>query len=112
MSKPPTSWKGYESRIASIFGGTRRGAYVSAGSKGKSDIIKDGFSIECKLLKQPTWQKMLDACRQAENNAESSLDIPIAVVKKNKQGLKDMDTLVIMRLETFRDHFIGDTKCD
>ena len=110
MPKPTTSWKGLERRIAKIFGGQRRGAYVSDGKRGKTDIIKDGFAIECKLLKRPTYQQMFDACKQAENNAESELDIPIAVVKKNSQGIKDKDALVIMRLETFRDHFIGDTK--
>ena len=103
MSKPPTSWKAFELRISRILGGKRRGAYVSDGTKGKSDIIKDGWSIECKLLKRPTYQQMFDACLQAERNAESGMDIPIAVVKKS--GKRDKDSLVIMRLETFKEFF-------
>ena len=83
MSKPPSSWKNFELRIARFIGGKRRGAYVSDGKTGKSDIIKDGWSIECKLLKRPTYQQIFDACIQAETNAESSMDIPIAIVKKN-----------------------------
>jgi len=106
MPKPPTSWKSWELRLAKIFGGKRRGAYVSDGKGGKTDIIKDGWAIEVKLLKRPTYQQMFDACLQAERNAESKLDIPLAVVKKKYS--RDDDALVIMRLETFRDHFIGD----
>ena len=104
MSKPPTSWKAFELRIAKIMGGKRRGAYVSDGTTGKSDIIKDGFSIECKLLKRPTYQQIFDACLQAERNAESIMDIPIAIVKKS--GARDKDSLVVMRLETFKEHFV------
>ena len=48
---------------------------------------------------------MFYACVQAENSAESIIDIPIAVVKKNRQGLKDKDALVVMRLETFLGFF-------
>lgn len=116
MSRPPASWKSFERRISKWFNGKRRGAYVSDGKTGKSDIIKDGWSIECKLLKQPTYQKMFDACVQAEINSESPMDIPIAIVKKNKQGLQDKDALVVMRLETFSDFFINkepyETKTD
>ena len=104
MSKPPTSWKAFELRIAKTMGGKRRGAYVSDGITGKSDIIKDGWSIECKLLKRPTYQQIFDACLQAERNAESIMDIPIAIVKKS--GARDKDSLVVMRLETFKEHFI------
>ena len=108
MSKPPASWKSFERRVAKYIGGKRRGAYVSDGKGGKTDIIKPGFAVECKLIKQTPWSVLLDACRQAERNAESELDIPIAIVKKNGRGILDKDSLVIMRLETFRDHFIGD----
>ena len=107
---PTKSWKSFELRIAKLFGGKRRGAYTSDGTGGKSDVIAPGFSIECKLLKRPTYQQMYDACKQAERNAESALDTPIAIVKKNRQGLKDLDALVVMRLETFRDFYIGDSK--
>lgn len=107
MPKPPSSWKAWETRVARIFGGKRRGAYVSNGKSGKSDIIKDGWSIEVKLNKRPHFQMIFDACKQAEINAENPLDIPVAVIKK--LYTKDDDALVVMRLETFREHFIGDT---
>jgi len=99
------SWKAFERRIAKLFGGERRGADYADRLGGKNDIIVAGFSIECKLLKRPTYQQMFDACIQAENSAESIIDIPIAIVKKNKQGLKDKDALVVMRLETFLGFF-------
>ena len=106
MAKPPTSWKNFERRIAKYIGGKRRGAYVSDGTQGKSDIILDGFSIECKLLKQAGWQKILDACKQAEANRESDLEIPIAIIKKNSRGILDKDSIVAIRLEIFREHFL------
>lgn len=108
MPRPPASWKAFELRIAKCLGGKRRGAYVSDGKRGKSDIIKDGWSIECKFLGRPAYQQMKDACLQAERNAENELDIPIAIVKK--KGERDKDSLVIMRLETFKEHFVGDSK--
>lgn len=102
--KPPASWKAFERRMARIWKGKRRGAYVSDGSHGKNDIIVDGWSIECKLLKRPTYQQMFDACLQAESNKEKDNDIPIAIVKKS--GVRDDNALVIMRLEQFKDHFV------
>ena len=112
MPKPPTSWKNFESRIAKIFGGKRRGAYVSDGQSGKNDVVSEngspleGWSIELKLNKRPTYQLMFDACIQAENSVEVFTDIPIAIIKKNHKGIKDKDSLVIMRLEKFREFFI------
>ena len=100
------SWKALERRICRMFGGERRGADYADQSGGKNDCVNTpGFSIELKLLKRPTYQQIFDACIQAENNAESIIDIPIAVVKKNRQGLKDKDALVTMRLGTFLDFF-------
>jgi hypothetical protein len=104
MPKPPASWKAWERRVAKIFGGKRRGAYVSDGKIGKNDIIVDGWSIEVKLLKRPTYQQMFDACIQAEKNSEISSDIPIAIVKK--KGVRDKNALVIMRLEQFKEFFV------
>lgn len=98
------SWKAFERRVCKMFKGERRGADYADRSGGKNDCIEtDGFSVECKLLKRPTFQQMFDACKQAEGNAETWMDMPIAIVKKNKQGLKDKDALVVMRLETFLD---------
>lgn len=98
------SWKAFERRISKIFGGKRRGAYTYDGTMGKSDIIVDGWSVECKLLSRPTYQQMFDACKQAETNKENELEIPVAIVKK--KYAKDDDALVIMRLEEFRQFFI------
>ena len=100
------SWKALERRICRLFGGERRGADYGDSRGGKNDCIDTpGFSIELKLLKRPTYQQMFDACIQAESNSEKITDIPIAIVKKNRQGLKDEDALVIMRLKIFRDFF-------
>ena len=100
------SWKSFERRICKLFGGQRRGADYGDSRGGKNDCIDvPGFSMELKLLKRPTYQQMFDACVQAEDSAESIIDIPIAIVKKNKQGLKDKDALVVMRLETFLGFF-------
>lgn len=98
------AWKAWERRVASIFGGQRRGAYTGSKSQGKNDIIVDGWSVEVKLLSRPTYQQMFDACKQAEANIETILDIPVAIVKK--KGARDKDALVIMRLEQFREFFI------
>ena len=47
---------------------------------------------------------MEDACLQAERNQEKYTDIPIAIVKKKNK--RDIDSLVIMRLETFKEFFV------
>lgn len=112
MSKPPASWKNFEARIAKYFGGKRRGAYVFDGRVGKNDVVDkdgsplDGWSIEVKLNKRPTYHLMFDAALQAEKAANNNSDIPIAVVKKNHRGIKDNDALVIIRFEKFREFFL------
>lgn len=98
------SWKAFERRIAKIFGGQRRGAETRGERGGKTDVIHEHYAIECKLLGAPGYQAMLDACRQAEANADPGQE-PVAIVKrKNKL---DADALVVMRLETFRDWRLG-----
>lgn len=99
------AWKAFERRIAAVFGGQRRGAHTSDGVHGKSDIIKSGWSIECKLYSNPDFDTLLQAARQAERNAETSLDIPVAIVKRLRG--RDENTLVVMRLDVFRDHFVN-----
>lgn len=100
-----TAWKAFERRIAAVFGGTRRGAYTGNGRSGKSDIIIDGWSVECKLLSKPSFQDLLNAALQAERNMESERDIPVAIVKRKRD--LDANALVVLRLETFRAWFIG-----
>ncbi len=92
------SWKAWERRIAAYLGpeAKRRGADFGGRTGGKDDVIHSVYSVEAKLLSKPTFGLMLEACRQAEANAEEG-KIPVAVVKK-KRSL-DMDALVVMRLE-------------
>lgn len=97
------SWKAYERRIALRMGGKRRGAYTGANGQGKTDILVTGYAVECKLLARPGFQDMLNAAEQAEKNAESPLDVPLAIVKR--KGDLDTNALVVMRLNTFMDHF-------
>ena len=59
---------------------------------------------ECKLLSRPAWSHFLSAVEQAERNAEGL--IPCAVVKRN--GARDADTLLVMRLSTFIEHFASE----
>ena len=63
-----------------------------------------GFAPECKLLGRPSFGAMLDAARQAERNAEP-LQTPVAIVKRKRD--RDLDALVVMRLETFCQWFVG-----
>lgn len=106
MSEP--AWKDYERRIAKCFGGVRRGALTSRGGRGKTDIIAPGWAIECKLLSRPGYQDLLNAARQAEANAETPEEIPICVVKR--KGDLDKDSLVVLRLETFKEFFINEVQ--
>lgn len=100
------AWKVFERRIAAIFGGQRRGAQTSTRGKGKTDVIgAPGWAIECKLYKDPDYDTLLRAARQAEKNRENPDDIPIGVVKRI--GGHDTNALVVMRLETFQDYFVN-----
>jgi hypothetical protein len=104
---PDRSWKAWERRLASWFpNASRRGAYTGSRSNGKSDLICAGWSVEAKLLSRPSFQVLLDACYQAEENQDHPGDIPVAVIKR--KGDRDTDALVIMRLETFKEYFIND----
>jgi hypothetical protein len=99
------SWKAWERRVATIFGGRRRGAYTGLNGQGKTDVIATGWAIECKLLARAGYQDLLDAARQAEANRECPEDIPVAVVKR--KGDLTKDALVVMRLETFQEWFVN-----
>jgi hypothetical protein len=102
---PDTAWKAFERRIASVWHGKRRGAYTGSHGGGRSDVIVDGWSIECKLLSKIGFQDMLEAARQAERNGKAD-EIPVAVVKR--KGDRDSDALVVMRLEMFEQWFINE----
>ena len=97
MSVADAAWKAFERRMARLFPkGRRRGADTRGPSTGKSDIICDGWSPECKLLGRPSFSDLLDAARQAERNAEP-LQTPVAIVKRKRD--RDTDSLVVMRLD-------------
>ena len=99
---PDKSWKAYERRIARLFpAGRRRGCDTQGG---KSDIVCDGWAPECKLLGRPSFSALLDAAHQAERNAQD-LQVPVAIVKRKRD--RDLDALVVMRLETFCQWFLG-----
>ena len=98
------AWKAFERRIATVFNGLRRGPVTRSDSGGKSDIVCDGWSPECKLLGRPSFSDLLDAARQSERNAEDGL-VPVAVIKRKRD--RDCDSLVVMRLESFVEWYLG-----
>lgn len=92
------SWKEWERIVARKIFGDRRGAYTGGVRGGKTDIIHPILAAECKLLKAPTVAAVMEACRQAEDNAEPG-QVPIAFVKR--KGDIWADGLVVMRMEVF-----------
>lgn len=111
VAKPPTTWKSVEAKIAAYWGGKRRGADFKkrTGPGGKNDVVDvPGWSIEVKHNKRPTWGLMVSAVSQAIGAKEQSDDIPVAVV--HKLGDDYGNSLVIMRLSDFADHFINTQK--
>lgn len=103
---PDAAWKVFEREIAARFGGKRRGAHTSGDNgTGRSDIVKPGYSIECKLLSKIGLQDILNAVGQAERNRENDGDIALAVIKR--KGDRYQDCVVVMRLESFVDLFVN-----
>src|SRR3990167_9665024 len=100
-----TTWKTFELRVARWFGGTRRGADFQRLGLGQNDVIKEGWSIECKLLKRPSYGVILDAVKQAEAAKEHEDDIAVAVVKRN--GDRDEDSLFVLRRDEFLSNFVS-----
>jgi len=105
MSKPPTTWKSWERRVAKMFGGVRRGADYGGYSGGKNDVILAGYSIEVKLLSNPHWGDLVGAVAQAQKAKEHDDDIPLVVIRK--KGDKDTSALVIMAVSDFVSNFVG-----
>lgn len=103
------TWKAVERAIAKFFpNGQRRGADFRSEDTGKTDIISDGWAIEVKHSKRPTYGLMVEAFEQAERNRTKPEDIPIAVV--HKAGDRYEESLVIMRLDFFAQFFINKTE--
>ena len=103
------AWKAFERRIASVFGGRRRGPDFRGPDGGKSDVVVQGWSVEVKLLSRPSFGDLLAATRQAELAALPD-QIPVATIKKKHAD--DADTLVCIRLETFRAWFLPEGGCE
>lgn len=113
MPKPPSTWKSIEAKVAAVFGLKRRGADYGDRNGGKTDATNiDGteserWALEVKHGKRITFQIMLDACRQSEAAALDSQE-PVAVIHRERDGI--MDSLVVQRLETFRDWRLSDLR--
>ena len=97
----PKSWKNVERFVCRALGGDRRGANTGFGTvgEGKSDCVGVDASVEVKLNARPSFQFMVDACKQAEDAREESWHPAFAVIKK--KGSKKKDTLVCFRWEEF-----------
>lgn len=95
------AWKHFERLVALCIGGERRGANTSRDGIGRSDVIHEILSAECKRLSSPTFGDLLTALKQAEQAATHEHGLPIAVV--GKKGSEVLDAVVAMRLETFRE---------
>lgn len=92
-----TAWKEWERVVAGKIRGERRGAYTGRGGQGRTDIIHDFIDAECKLLSQPQYRDLRNACRQAKENGDGG--IPIAFVRK--KGEEWRDALVVMEMGEF-----------
>ena len=95
------AWKSFERLVATCVGGERRGANTSRNGVGRSDIIHEILSTECKHLKSPQFGDLVDALKQAESAANHEGGLPVAVV--GQRGKETLDAVVCMRLEVFRE---------
>ena len=98
-----SAWKSFERRIASYIGGDAERVPVSGRARGNApDISHSWMSIECKYRQNvPEWIK--DAMRQA---VASKVGVQMPVVFLGEKGDKTGNTLVIVRLEDFRDRYL------
>ena len=108
MTPPKKTWKSAEAKIAAYFPrGKRRGADFKnrEGAGGKNDVLTEGWSVEIKHSKRPTWGLMMAAFSQAKASLENPTDIPVAVI--HKEGTDYKNSLVVMTLEDFANYFIN-----
>jgi len=101
VAKQSAAWKDFERWIAKQSGGKRRGAHTGEGFQGSglSDVILEGFSLECKKLRNPLPGDMSKALAQAEEAKESPNDIAIAFIARN--GSPYRDAMSLMRWSDF-----------
>ncbi len=94
-----STWKAWERRVATLFGGERRGPAVGNGraDSGHNDIAgtEGVFSIEAKHGKSLGYADLLCACEQAET-ASVFGEVALAVV--HREGDKWQNGLVVVRL--------------
>lgn len=94
---PDKPWKQFERWIAKEVGGERRGAdFVDRFGRGKSDVILNGWSIECKLLKNPGWSHCEKAWEQASLSAQK-FEIPVAFTAKAGSPYKNATATMKLR---------------
>ena len=103
ITMPDAAWKAWERRVASIFGGRRRGPDTRSPEGGRCDVTHEFWAPEVKLLGRPGYADLLSAALQAERNAGPT-QCAVAVVKKKHSH--DADALVVFRLENFREWFV------
>lgn len=97
------TWKACERAIASLLGGERNP--VSGRQRGdKADIRHEWLSPEVKHRdKLPAW--LFDALAQAEASKRGD-QLPIVIL--HESGQRYSDSLVVLRLSDFVDHFGGE----
>ena len=105
LAQPTKTWKDAERKIARYLGFERRGADFGGVRGGKNDV-KDHpwLSIEIKHGKRINYQLIVNAVAQAEAAAESN-QTPVAIT--HREGDLYKDSVVCIRLETFRQWFGG-----
>lgn len=101
------TWKKCEKEIAALLGGKRRGAsFIHEKTDGtheivgNTDVILDGFAVEVKHSRRPTWALIRGALTQAGENKTHSADLPVAIIHKERDRYDD--SLVIISIETFK----------
>lgn len=99
------AWKAWERTISKWFGGQRRGADFRGFAGGKNDVIKEGWSIEAKLLSRPSFSEILAACKQAEAAKENPTDIAVAVIRRKGDSLGD--AIFAFRTSEFLSNFVS-----
>lgn len=101
MTRPTSTWKAIERKVAEVLGGQRIPASGNGAIKG--DVRHDRYLVEVKYGKQVPlrigkWYKeaVKDALTEAVNRGDPAALVPLLVVQRPRE-----DPLVIMRLSDF-----------
>jgi hypothetical protein len=95
---PSSRWKAVELAICKIFGGQRSGP---VGKEGPDCTGTGHYAIQVKHRKVPKW--LTDAVEQARGDARWQ-DLPLVAL--HPKGKSIDETLIIIRLDDFREWFI------